>query len=105
MAKRKTTKTAAIRQAFTDLGGLDASTPDVVRHLKERYRRDVKSADVSQFRSNERARQRKSQDGQPEIPGMLKPGQRARETTDSPATVNPAELILTVKDAARKVGG
>jgi hypothetical protein len=84
---------------------LDASTPEVVRHAKRRYGVVVRSIDVSQLRSHERAKLRKSKEGQPEIPGMVKPGSRPREATTSPAAVNAAEVILTVKDAARRVGG
>lgn len=105
MAKAKMTKADAIRRSFTDLGGLDVATPDVVKHAKERYGVTVKSAEVSQLRSNARAKQRQSKEGQPEIPGTVQPGSRPRETTTSPAAVNPAEVILTVKEAARKVGG
>jgi hypothetical protein len=103
--EKPTTKTGAIRASFQELGGLDAVTAEVVRNVRKRYRMDVKSTEVSQFRSNERAKLRNSKEGSPSIPGLVQPGTEVRETAKRPAAINPADIILTVKDAAQRVGG
>ena len=60
------TKVAAIRQAVTALGGLDrADTPQVAEYVNKTWGMNIKTAEVSQWKSNERRRLREREQATP----------------------------------------